>query len=107
METWQLFFHTYFKIHNKISPVRDDSFQAGGVVHRTEPLPIVCRSSGTSILEYIGKYFKFRIEKKERRSKIQRIFCCVSSYCLIVLLTCSLYFAKLTALVSLMTVILI
>jgi hypothetical protein len=27
-------------------------------------LPIVCRSSGTSILEYIGKYFKFRIEKK-------------------------------------------
>ena len=27
-------------------------------------LPIVCRSSGTSILKYIGKYFKFRIEKK-------------------------------------------
>ena len=27
-------------------------------------LPIICRSSGTSILEYIGKYFKFRIEKK-------------------------------------------
>ena len=28
-------------------------------------LPIVCRSSGTSILEYIGKYFKFRIEKRQ------------------------------------------
>ena len=28
-------------------------------------LPIVCRSSGTSILKYIGKYFKFRIEKRQ------------------------------------------
>ena len=107
METWQLFFHTYFKIHNKkISPVRDDSFQAGGVVHSTEPLPIVCRSSGTSILEYIGKYFKFRIEKKRETQQIQRILIrlYLLSYSLV---DCSLYFAKLTALVSLMTVILI
>ena len=28
-------------------------------------LPIVCRSSGTSILEYIGKYFKFRVKKRQ------------------------------------------
>ena len=35
-------------------------------------LPIVCRSSGTSILEYIGKYFKFRIEKKDA-SKLRRL----------------------------------
>ena len=29
---------SFFKIYNKISPVRDDSFQAGGGVCSTEPL---------------------------------------------------------------------
>ena len=33
-----VFFYSYFKIYNNISPVRDDSFQAGGGVRSTEPL---------------------------------------------------------------------
>ena len=59
------FFIPILKFTIKISPVRVNHFKQGFRAIALHHLPIVCRSSGTSILEYIGKYFKFRIEKKE------------------------------------------